>query len=279
MHTAKIFLDGGDSSETEKAKAVYSALAGQTTNPSLIAKNKSVVERVARGEKFTEEELTDFYKEVILGIAKVIPEGSISIEVYADENTTAKEMLKEAREKSSWTPNAFIKYPITMEGLKAAEQSVKEGIRVNMTLCFSQEQAAAVYAATRGAKPGTVYISPFIGRLDDQGKNGLDIIRNIVRMYKEGDGHVQTLAASIRNAAHIAGSATLGADIITAPYAVLQDWCRPQEDGAQNPAAEGLEEIPYAELSLNDAWQAYDHTHPLTTAGLKRFADDWKNLF
>lgn len=95
-------------------------------------------------------------------------------------------------------PNAYIKYPCTAEGLKAAQMSVAAGIRVNMTLCFSQAQAAAVYAATRGSK-APVYVSPFIGRLDDHGKNGVDVIDNIKRMYANSDGHVLVLAASIRN--------------------------------------------------------------------------------
>ena len=279
MQNPQIFLDGGDPSETKLAKALYEELAGQTTNPSLIAKNKAVAERVAKGERFTEAELTTFYKTVVLEIAEIIPDGSVSIEVYADESTTAEAMLGEAREKATWVRNAFIKYPITPEGLKAAEQSVKEGIRVNMTLCFSQEQAAAVYAATRGASPGSVYVSPFIGRLDDQGKSGLDLIRNISDMYKRGDGHVNILAASVRNVAHIKGSIQNGTDIVTAPYAALKEWAIHQGESAREASPLGLAEIPYTEVSLEKDWQTYDIVHPLTTAGLKKFVDDWKSLF
>ncbi len=96
----------------------------------------------------------------------------------------------------SWIPNAHVKFPTSREGLEAAGRAVKEGLRVNMTLCFTQEQAAAVYSATAGAKKGDVFISPFIGRLDDRGENGMDLIENIQKMYGTGDGHVEVLTAS-----------------------------------------------------------------------------------
>ena len=121
----------------------------------------------------------------------------VSIEVFADFDTTAENMLAQGREMFSWIPNAYVKYPCTKEGLHAAQASVREGIRVNMTLCFSQEQAGAVYAATKGSKQ-PVYVSPFLGRLDDRGENGMDLVRNIKKMYEPGDGHVLVLAASIR---------------------------------------------------------------------------------
>ena len=85
-----------------------------------------------------------------------------------------------------WIPNAHVKFPTSAEGLKAAEKAIGLGLRVNMTLCFSQAQAAAVYAATRGARKGQVFVSPFIGRLDDRGENGMDLIANILRMYAKG---------------------------------------------------------------------------------------------
>ena len=93
----------------------------------------------------------------------------------------AEDMLPQGREMFSWIPNAHIKFPTSHEGLKAADQAVQEGLRVNLTLCFSQEQAAAVYAATKGAKKGDVFVSPFIGRLDDRGENGMDLIANITQ--------------------------------------------------------------------------------------------------
>ncbi len=93
-----------------------------------------------------------------------------------------------------------------------------------MTLCFSQAQAAAVYAATRGAKKGEVFVSPFIGRLDDRGENGMDLIANILKMYGKGDGHVEVLTASVRTLDHLLCAIKLGSDIITAPLAVLKEW-------------------------------------------------------
>ena len=112
-------------------------------------------------------------------------------------------MLAQGEEMFSWIPNAYIKYPCTHEGLRAAQMSVQESIRVNMTLCFSQEQAAAVYAATKGSKE-PVYVSPFVGRLDDRGEDGMDLVKNIKKMYERSDGHVHVLAASIRNIDHLA---------------------------------------------------------------------------
>ncbi|MBI4054455.1 MAG: transaldolase [Candidatus Doudnabacteria bacterium] len=194
----KVFLDSGDPEETKEAIKLLGFLDGQTTNPTLIAKNPDAAARLARGEKFSEREILDFYRQTVQEISGLIPEGSVSIEVYADELTTADAMLKQAREFYAWIPprpfslspkggegggGAHIKFPTSEEGLKAAEQAVKEGMRVNMTLCFSQEQAAAVHAATRGAKKGQVFVSPFIGRLDDRGENGMDLVKNIIRMY------------------------------------------------------------------------------------------------
>ena len=123
----------------------------------------------------------------------------------------------------SWIPNAYIKYPCTHQGLRAARISVERGIRVNMTLSFLQEQAAAVYAATREAKE-PVYVSPFIGRLDDRGDNGIDVVRNILKMYQTGDHHVQVLAASIRHLDHLLCSFALNAELATVPEKVLQAW-------------------------------------------------------
>ena len=150
-----------------------------------------------------------------------------------------------------WIPNAHIKYPTTIEGLQAAVQAIKEGMRINMTLCFQQEQAAAVYTATKGAQKGQVFLSPFVGRLDDQGKNGMDVIKNIIKMYKNGDMHVELLAASLRNIDHLLYSLKLGADIVTAPYKVLEGWVQkslpiPQENYQYKP--KNLENIPYRKL-------------------------------
>ena len=131
-------------------------------------------------------------------ISPLVGDAGVSIEVFADLGTSAEEMLAQGEEMFSWIPNAYVKYPCTHEGLRAAQMSVQKSIRVNMTLCFSQEQAAAVYAATKGSKE-PVYVSPFVGRLDDRGEDGMDLVRNIKKMYERSDGHVHVLAASIRS--------------------------------------------------------------------------------
>ena len=113
----KIFLDGGDSNETKDIINLLGFLDGQTTNPTLISKNPEAAKRLKLGQKFSQEEILEFYKNVVMGISKLIPNGSISIEVYADKKTSAKQMLKQGREMFSWIPNAHIKYPTTKEGL------------------------------------------------------------------------------------------------------------------------------------------------------------------
>ena len=134
----KIFLDGGDPAETQEIIALLGFLDGQTTNPSLVAKNPQAQERISRGDKFSSQELLDFYKIVVSDTSALIPNGSISIEVYADMETRADAMLVQARQMNTWIPNAHIKFPTTLEGLEAAAQAVREGMRVNMTLCFTQ---------------------------------------------------------------------------------------------------------------------------------------------
>jgi transaldolase len=275
----KIFLDSGDVSETKQVIDLLGFLDGQTTNPTLIAKNPDAKKRLLEGNKFTKDEIFSFYREVIKEVSSLIPEGSVSIEVYADANTSADEMFEQGRQMFKWIPNAHIKFPTTKEGLEAAEESIKEGMRVNMTLCFTQEQAAAVYAATTGAKKGEVFVSPFVGRLDDKGENGMDLIKNITEMFKVGDGHVEVLAASVRNMDHFLYCLALGVDIITAPFSVLKTWA---DEGMSVPTqfdySVDLKEIPYREIDLNQNWEQYDISHPLTEAGIIRFAEDWNSL-
>lgn len=272
---SKIFLDSGDPMETKEALRLLGFLDGQTTNPSLIAKNPEASKRT-----FKKEEILEFYQAVIKKISTLIPNGSVSIEVYADRNTNADEMLRQGRSFFTWIPNAHIKYPTTTEGLKAAEQSVKEGVRVNMTLVFSQAQAAAVYAATKGAKRGQVFVSPFIGRLDDIGINGMDLIKNILTMYGQGDGHVEVLTASVRSLDHIKAAVKYGSDIITSPFKILQEWSAtgkqsPEETFQYKPL---LKAIPYEELDLSLPWQSFDLHHELTDKGIDRFSADWNAL-
>lgn len=278
---SKIFLDSGDPAETKAAIKLLGFLDGQTTNPTLVAKNPYARERFEKGEKFSETEIIDFYKQVVTEISGLIPEGSVSIEVHADRTTTADQMLVQGRDMFKWIPNAHIKYPTTIAGLTAAERSVREGLRVNLTLCFSQEQAAAVYAATANARRGDVFVSPFAGRLDDIGENGMDVIANTLRMYKSGDGHVEVLAASLRSMEHFMQSLKLGADIITVPFKILEAWATagmplPNDDFSYNPGT--LKHIPYQELSLKQNWQVFSLDQDLTSQGIDRFSDDWQEL-
>ncbi len=276
---SKIFLDSGDPKETREIISLLGFLDGQTTNPTLIAKNPKAQKRLAEGKKFTSEEIWDFYRGVVGEISGLIPRGSVSIEVYADADTTAKTILRQARELNRWIPNAHIKLPITHVGLASAQQLVSEGIRVNMTLCFSQEQAAAVHAATRGAKKGDVFVSPFVGRLDDIGENGMDLIKNIRKMYDEAGSHVEVLAASIRSMDHFLTSFDYNADIVTAPSKILKEWtaCRSQTSSGSLTSA-GLKSITYRQLDLSKNWRDFDISHPLTDKGIEKFAADWNAL-
>ncbi len=147
---SKIFLDSGDPAETKAILKLLGFLDGQTTNPTLVAKNPYAKDRFEKGEKFTTDEIIDFYKQVVTEISQLIPQGSVSIEVHAEQGTKSEDMFAQAKKMNAWIPNAHIKYPTTAEGLKAAKQSVEQGMNVNMTLCFTQDQAAAVYAATQG---------------------------------------------------------------------------------------------------------------------------------
>lgn len=278
---SRIFLDGGDPGEARQVLDICGFLDGQTTNPTLISKNPEAKERLEKGEKFSEKEILDFYRSVVKEISGMIPKGSISIEVYADTSTRAEQMLEQGRDMFKWIPNGQIKFPSSHEGLKAAEQAAKEGIRVNMTLCFRQEQAAAVYAATQGAKRGSVYVSPFVGRLDDRGENGMDLIANILRMYGKGDGHVEVLTASVRNMDHFLYALRLGSDIITSPFSIIREWA---ERGMSMPGddyrydSRDLKAIHYKEMELTRKWQEYDIEHDLTVNGMKKFSDDWNSL-
>lgn len=277
----KIFLDGGDPAETKKIIQMLGFLDGQTTNPTLIAKNPDAKARLERGEKFSEKEILDFYNNVVSEISNLIPEGSVSVEVYADKNTSSEEMLKQGKEMFSWIPNAHVKLPTTKEGLTAAEQAIAEGMRINMTLCFTQDQAAAVYAATKGAKKGQVFVSPFIGRLDDREENGMDLIRNILQMYEKGDGHVEVLTASVRSLDHLLVTIQIGSDIITSPFKILKEWAEkdllmPDENFTYRP--EKVEPIPYKELDLDAKWQEFNLDHELTENGIERFSNDWNTL-
>jgi transaldolase len=280
----KILVDGGDPDETLRVKQLLGFVDGQTTNPSLIAKNPEIQQRIASGHTLSPQEEKQEYRKIVQTISPLVGDAGVSIEVFADLDTSAEEMLTQGEEMFSWIPNAYIKYPCTHEGLKAAEKSVRQRIRVNMTLCFSQPQAAAVYAATKGSKE-PVYVSPFVGRLDDRGESGIDLVKNIKTMYSNGDGHVHVLAASLRDLDHLLASFALDVELVTVPAKVLEQWATsnfpmPTEDfsyEAMSATREPLKTISYKRLDLNLPWQDFDITHELTTKGIQKFVADYRS--
>ena len=273
----KILVDGGDPQDTQRIKELLGFVDGQTTNPTLIAKNPHIRQLIAAGHKLSKREELDEYRKIVQTISPLVGQAGVSIEVFADQNTTAQEMLDQGREMFSWIPNAYIKYPCTAEGLRAAKVSVGESIRVNMTLCFSQQQAAAVYAATKGSKE-PVYVSPFVGRLDDIGQNGMDLVRNIKQMFSEGDGHVLILAASIRSLEHLLYCFLLETELATVPAKILEQWAGrdfPMPDKDFQYKSSGSP-IPYEELDLGRAWDTFDIRHELTRKGIEKFVADYR---
>jgi transaldolase len=188
-----IFIDTADTKELEDAFAT-GLVDGCTTNPSLIAKS---------GRDF---------KEVIGEICKMTT-GPVSAEVASTEHET---MLKEAQVLAKIADNVVVKLPLTWDGLKTCQKLTSDGIKTNVTLCFSANQAWLA------AKSGATYISPFIGRLDDLGVDGMDLIHDIREIYDMHGYETQILAASIRNADHVKQSAQAGADVATIPPAIFK---------------------------------------------------------
>lgn len=281
--TTRILLDSGDPDETRTIKSLLGSVDGQTTNPSLIARSPRVRRQLETGRKFTLNDYKREYKAIVQEISPLVGDAGVSIEVFANLRTTASEMLAQGREMFAWAPNAYIKYPCTYEGLRAAQNSVEQGLRIDITLCFSQEQAAGVYAATQTSE-APAYLSAFIGRLDDSGTNGLDLIRNIQRMYEDGDGHVSILAASIRSVDQLLACLALEADMVTAPARVLESWAaqglpipEPDADYKRANGTKALKAMPYRHLNLHKPWNAFNLRHDLTRRGIEKFTADVEN--
>ncbi|HNX49285.1 MAG TPA: fructose-6-phosphate aldolase, partial [Thermoanaerobaculaceae bacterium] len=172
----------------------WGILDGVTTNPSLVAKE---------GRS---------YRELVAEICRLVP-GPVSAEVLA---TAAEGMEREGRELAAIAENVVVKLPITKEGLKVCSRFAEEGIPTNLTLCFSPAQALLV------AKAGATYVSPFIGRLDDVGHDGMQLIREIVQIYDAYEFATQVLVASVRHPQHVVEAALAGADVSTVPFKVLE---------------------------------------------------------
>ncbi|MGH9844579.1 MAG: fructose-6-phosphate aldolase [Blastocatellia bacterium] len=210
----KFFLDSANLDEIREA-AGLGLIDGVTTNPSLIAKEGGV----------------DF-KQHIAAICEIV-KGDVSAEATSLDT---EGMLREGREYVRIAPNVIIKCPLTREGLKATRQLASEGIRVNVTLCFSAAQAILA------AKAGAAYISPFMGRLDDVGQNGLAVLGEIVEIYGNYEWRTEVLASSVRSPIHVIEAARIGADVATMPFKVLEQLFH----------------------------------HPLTDKGLEQFLSDWR---
>jgi len=210
----KFFLDTANLNEIREA-ASLGLIDGVTTNPSLVAKEGNV----------------DF-KQHIAAICEVV-QGDVSAEVTSLD---LEGMLREGREYARIAPNVVVKCPLTRDGLKATRELTDEGTKVNVTLCFSAAQAILA------AKAGAAYISPFIGRLDDIGQNGLELLAEIVEIYDNYDWKTEVLAASIRHPIHVVEAARMGADVATMPMKVIEQLMK----------------------------------HPLTDKGLDQFLADWK---
>ena len=210
----KFFIDTANLDEIKEANEL-GLIDGVTTNPSLVAKEGDI----------------DF-KEHIAMICKLVV-GDVSAEVTALDTAG---MLAEGRELAKIAPNVVVKVPLTLDGLKACRTFRAEGTKVNVTLCFSAAQALLA------AKAGASYISPFIGRIDDIGQNGMQLIEEIVQIYANYQFETEVLAASIRHPMHIVDCALAGADVATIPFKVIQQLVK----------------------------------HPLTDKGLEGFLSDWK---
>ncbi len=209
----KLFVDTGNVKEIE-ALAAIGILDGVTTNPTLLSKES--------GD----------YKQILKQICQIV-QGPVSAEVVA---TDTAGMLREGRELAKIDPHIVVKVPFTKDGVKACKTLAAEGTRVNVTLIFSATQAWLA------AKVGATYVSPFVGRLDDIGTTGMNLIREIVDIFDNYEYGTEVLVASVRNPIHIVEAARMGADVVTVPAAVIDQSFK----------------------------------HPLTDLGLERFLKDWE---
>ncbi|KAA0005119.1 MAG: fructose-6-phosphate aldolase [Thermoplasmata archaeon] len=211
----KIFVDTADLKEIEEL-ASWGVIDGVTTNPTLVAKT---------GLSF---------KDIVNKIFDLV-DGPISLEAVS---TKAEDIVKEARELSRIHKNVVVKIPMTEEGLKAIKQLSRDGVKTNVTLVFSANQALLA------AKAGATYVSPFVGRLDDIGHDGMEVVRDIVQIFRNYDIKTKVIVASVRHPLHVIEAARIGADIATVPPQVIRKMIK----------------------------------HSLTDVGIKRFLEDWKKV-
>jgi len=264
LNRTRIFADTADIEVIRGLIEEGVPLDGVTTNPSLLKK-------AFEGRSFSEEELNQAYINLLKEIRVLLPEGSISGEIYVTEESTKDEILNKAREMSKQVEDLHIKIPITIEGLKAANEAVKEGISVNMTLCFSREQAMAVEMATQEAIDNdSVYVSPFVGRLNDIGIRGMSLIEAIATDFSIQKAHTQLLAASIRTMDQFQECLRAGIDIVTVPVEVLMQWKKID--------FKIFEDIDKGEIQIEEDFTKYNTAHQLTTKGIEQFVQATKDL-
>lgn len=293
----KFVLDSGNPTEylelSKFAKEKGSEIWGGTTNPSLIAKQLS-------HKKIKPEEALNLQKEIVMEILQILP-GAVSAEVYADSETTGTQMAKQGIDIASWDKRIVVKIPTTIEGFKARTILRKEKIVTNNTLVFTQAQIFAIclhedimqkeFHIDEESYPP--FISPFVGRLDDIGINGMGLVKNGMEIKKKFQSPLWMLEASVRNIAQIKQGITLGSELITAPYNIYLDHFSQlnSKTADTNNQNQTLKSTPYwnakADLmrikSLSEFMDALDKrlldiSHELTDAGIKRFADDWNSI-
>jgi transaldolase len=273
--STKFFLDSADPNETRQLLTILKNLSGQTTNPSLVVKNPKIKDFYEKN-KIDNQKLFELYKEAIVEILEINPNLDVSVEVYADQKTSFQEILSQAKEIQAWNlgKNIRVKFPSTPNGIEAAIEYLKHNGKINMTLIFNQFQAAAIQKASENLQTkDNIVISPFIGRLDDIQENGIDLIKNIQKMYKKSNSKIQILAASVRSERHLIECLNLKVDIITAGLESLKTISN--LDLNQKFQTPELKEIPYQKIDFNKTWQQIYKNDKLTEAGLIKFADDW----
>jgi transaldolase len=295
----KFLLDSGDPDEYRQlakiAQNAGSELWGSTTNPSLIAKKLA-------GKKLTVKEAFALQKDLVLEILSIVP-GAVSAEVYAEPETKAEEMIEQGKEIATWHQRVVVKLPTTIEGFKARTALRKEKIMTNNTLVFSQEQIFAIclhehiiqklYGPTNELFPP--FISPFVGRLDDIGEDGMSLVEHGMRIKESFDLTLPAsklaiwmLEASVRTPEHIKRGIDVGTELMTAPMKVYEVWFTKTEE-ASTPMnltplpiwtpTKDLTDIATIEDFMNALTsQKLNISHPLTEKGIVKFVEDWKAI-
>lgn len=297
--STRFILDSGDPDEYRAISILANSngqkLWGGTTNPTLIAKSAS--RRIA-GQKFTDKEAFELQKKIVLELLTIVP-GAVSAEVYADPETKASEMIQQGKEIASWDKRIYVKLPTTIEGFKARSQLRKEKIPINNTLVFSQEQIFAICLHEQimqneyeliGKHP--CFISPFVGRLDDIGIDGMTLVENGMKIKEKYSFKCWMLEASVRQLEHMQRGILCKTELITAPAKVYKEWFMLTNE-QKNVLKASTDSKPIKQwwpddnlLSINseaDFFKAIesnilDISHPLTDQGIIRFASDWKSI-